>query len=90
MPGQDRRGTRGWEIEHLLPLALGGADDDDNRKPAHRKCHLAKTRQDIKSIRKADRQRARYLGAKTPSRHPLPGGRDSKWKIKLDGTVVER
>lgn len=62
-------GTReAWEIEHVLPLALGGDDSDENRKPAHVKCHKAKTRDDIGSIRKADRQRAKHLGAKPKGR----------------------
>jgi hypothetical protein len=30
-----------------------------------------------------------HIGAKR-SKSPLPGGRNSKWKRKMDGTVVRR
>ena len=85
-------GTReAWEISHDLPLALGGADDDDNRKPAHAKCHRRRTSErDIPAIAKSGRQRARHVGAKPRSSRPLPGGRDSKWKRTLDGRTVLR
>ena len=51
-------------------------------------CHRAKSAADIKIIRKSDRQRAKHIGAKQPSR--FPGSRDSKFKKKLDGTVELR
>ena len=84
-------GTReAWEVEHILPVALGGDESDDNRKPAHVKCHKGKTAEDIGRIRKADRQQARHIGAKARTRNPLPGSRCTRWKKKLDGTVVPR
>jgi 5-methylcytosine-specific restriction endonuclease McrA len=79
-----------WDVEHVLALELGGEDDDWNRKPAHFLCHKPKTADDIRMIRKSDRVRAKHLGTKAPSRTPLPFGKASKLKRKLDGTVVER
>ncbi len=79
-----------WEIEHVLALALGGDDSDENRHPAHVKCHKGKTADDVGRIRKADRAKARHIGAKAKPRRRLPGGRDSGWKQKLDGTWVPR
>lgn len=80
-----------WEVSHEIPLELGGADDDENCKPAHFKCHRVHTAEvDIPAIAKAKRRQARHLGAKPPSRRPLPGSKGSKWKKKLDGTVVPR
>ena len=32
-----------WEISHEVPLALGGAEEDENTEPAHRTCHRAWT-----------------------------------------------
>ncbi len=81
--------TEAWEIEHQIPLALGGADDETNWRLAHRKCHRAKTKSDIKTIAKTKRVFLRMVGAHRP-RSPLPGGRHSPWKRKLDGTVVRR
>ena len=79
-----------WDVEHVLPLELGGEETDENRKPAHYSCHKGKTKDDVRMIRKSDRVRAKHMGAKAPSRRPLPGGRNSPIKIKLDGTVVPR
>lgn len=28
-----------WDVSHEIPLELNGADDDENRRAAHRKCH---------------------------------------------------
>ena len=73
-----------WDLEHGLAIALGGSDTDDNMFLAHTKrCHKEKTAVDIGMIRKADRQRARHLGAK-------PRRPQSKWKRRVDGSVVLR
>jgi 5-methylcytosine-specific restriction enzyme A len=54
-----------WEVSHPIPIALGGDDDDTNRRPAHKKCHRALTAQeDIPRIAKAKRVEARHLGAR--------------------------
>ena len=80
-----------WEVSHDIPLELGGADDDENRKLAHEACHRQRTATvDAPAIAKSRRRQAAHIGAKAPSRHPLPGGRQSAWKKKLDGTVVRR
>lgn len=86
-------GERGeaWDVSHVIPLGLGGDDDDVNRMLAHRKCHRVRTsEQDIPWIAKAKRIRAAHEGAKAPSRNPLPGGRRSRWRKKLNGEVVPR
>ena len=79
-----------WELDHIIPLAAGGTDGDDNLAPAHSKCHLEKTLKDVERIAKAKRVRAKHLGTKTPTRNPMPCGRRSKWKRRFDGTVVPR
>lgn len=80
-----------WEVSHDTPLELGGADEGDNLKPAHAKCHRVHTATvDVPTIRLAQRREAIHIGAKAPSRNPMPFGRSSKLKRKLDGTVVER
>lgn len=64
-----------WDVEHVIPIAMGGADDDSNMAPSHMACHRAKTASDLGQIAKAKRQEARHLGVKKPTRwrKPPPG-----------------
>ena len=78
-----------WDIEHIIPLALGGADSGDNLDLAHQSCHRDKTKADVGRLAKAKRQ-ARYHSGKKLSKSPLPCGKSSKWKRKLDGSLVLR
>lgn len=46
----------GDQVDHVLALALGGADTDDNLRPIHpRPCHLEKTANDRQLIAAARR-----------------------------------
>lgn len=77
MPGQE------WEVSHPTPLELGGADDETNTAPAHKRCHRKFTAEvDIPAIAKSNRIRARHLGAETKSSRGFRG-----WR-KFDGTPV--
>ncbi len=70
-----------WDVEHVRPLALGGADDDSNMRPAHRACHATKTKTDAASWSKAKRIKAKLYGGKKPSRFPKPPpGYKYSWK----------
>ncbi len=73
-----------WEVEHRIPIALGGADEGANMAPAHVDCHAGKTRQDVAAIARAKRRKARFVGAKQ-SKWPK-----SKWKRKVSGETVLR
>ena len=80
-----------WDLDHIIPLALGGADETHNLQVLCVPCHKDKTNQrDIPAIAKSLRSAAKHLGAKSPSRQPMPFGRQSIWKKKLDGTIVKR
>lgn len=65
---QIRQGD-GWFIEHRIPLAQGGADDDANTGPAHTKCKAEKDATDATS--KAKRDRIVTAGLKAPKRSKL-------------------
>lgn len=79
-----------WDVSHEIPLEAGGKDDDSNWYVAHRKCHRTHTAQvDAPLIAKVKRIHQRHIGAKK-SRTPMPFGRGSKLKKKMDGTVVRR
>lgn len=83
--------TQQWDIEHVIQRFMLGAaaDTDDNMKPAHRSCHKGKSKGDAGDRAKAIRRETKQAGGHR-SKNPLPGGRNSRWKRKLDGTVVER
>ena len=72
-----------WDVEHVKPLWLDGADDETNMAPEHRggECHGRKTAEEATVRAKGTRVRARHLGAHK-SRRPMAG-----WR-KFDGTPV--
>jgi 5-methylcytosine-specific restriction protein A len=59
------------EYDHKLPCALGGDASLENCHALCGACHEEKTKADVKSIRKADRQRNANVGAKAAAR-PIP------------------
>lgn len=79
-----------WALDHIIPLAAGGTDEDDNLHPVHVRCHTKKTEDDIRRISKIRRVRAKHLGTKIKSGRPLPGTKRSGWKKRMDGTVERR
>lgn len=79
-----------WEVEHIIPFAMGGEDGGDNLAPAHIKCHSVKTKEDVKNVAKAKRREAKHLGIKAERGPAIPGSKRSGWKRKLDGTIVRR
>ena len=52
--------------DHVLPIALGGQPTLANCRCITVDCHKAKTATDVGRIRKADRQKAKAIGAKAP------------------------
>lgn len=52
------------EYDHVLPAALGGEATLANCRALCRACHAEKTANDVKRIRKADRQRDRANSSK--------------------------
>jgi 5-methylcytosine-specific restriction endonuclease McrA len=73
-----------WEVEHIIPLAMGGADEGANLAPAHKHCHAPKTVKDARDIAKVKRIAAKHVGAKQ-SRWPM-----GKFKRKVSGETVLR
>lgn len=73
-----------WEVEHCKPFELSYDDSDDNRKPAHVKCHKGKTAIDRVDIARAHRREQKHLGFKQKQPWNL------KWKRKVSGEVILR
>lgn len=79
-----------WELSHLIPLELGGEDAESNLQPAHYQCHRTITaKEDVPAIARAKRREAAHIGAKAPSRTPLPGSRASGIRKRMDGSIVK-
>ena len=78
-----------WDLDHMIPLALGGADELANLAPAHNTCHRTKTAKlDVPAIAKGERVRAKHVGATRKGSWGC--GRSSQWKRKINGETVRR
>ena len=78
-----------WQIDHITALINGGEHRESNLQPVLDAAHKAKTAQDVALKAKVDRVRKKHLGIE-PKRATIAGGKASKWKRKIDGTVVPR
>jgi len=76
------------QYDHAISLIVGGENRESNLQFLCVPCHKAKTKLDVKLKAKVARVRKRHLGLRKPSR--FPGSRDSKFKKKIDGSVVLR
>lgn len=54
---------RGFDLDHHIPLEIGGDDSDDNLRPLCRPCHRLKTKGDASDIAKAKRREAKDNGS---------------------------
>lgn len=89
----------GWQIDHRLPLALGGAHELSNFQPlcgpSQNGCHVGKTRHDIRRIAAARRIRKREEQGPKPSKLRSAGklegrGFDKTKTRTFAGAVVAR
>jgi len=78
------------DADHILPVELGGESVIENGQWLCRVCHKGKTANDVRMIRKSDRLRDHHSGAMPRSRTPMPFGKSSSLKRKLDGSIVRR
>lgn len=86
------------EFDHTIPEALildksRPLTADDGKLLGQKCCHRSpggKTAQDVANIARAKRREAAHGGFKTKSSRPMPFGRKSAFKRKIDGTVVKR
>ena len=84
--------TEPWECDHVTPRGLRIDDGLGNLAPicaGKGGCHSEKSKKDVSDIAKAKRVSDRHFGVKQ-SGSSFPCGKRSRWKKKLDGTVVER
>lgn len=87
-------GYKKWQIDHTLaeefvtdkskPLTI-----EDGRLLGQACCHAPKTADDIRKLRKGDRQR-RYDRGIRQTRNPLPGSKASGWRKPFNGPPERR
>lgn len=78
-----------WEIDHKRSLKNGGEHRESNFRPVLKTYHKKKSAQDQKDKADTYRKRSKHLGIHE-SANPLPFGRKSKFKKKLNGEIVPR
>ncbi len=78
-----------FHYDHIIPDWMGGDNNLSNCQVLCRLCHAKKTAVDVGAIAKAKRIQDRRSKSLT-SKRPMPFGRGSKFKRKMDGTVVRR
>ena len=78
-----------WQVDHIIALANGGQHREANLQPVLDAPHKAKTREDVAVKAKIASVRKKHLGIET-KRATLPGSKSSRWKKRIDGTVVPR
>jgi len=78
-----------YHYDHIIPDGLGGEPTLENCGVLCTPCHKVKTTtKDVPAIAKTKRIQDRQKGIKNPSKFAC--SRDSKWKKRIDGTVVLR
>lgn len=88
--GRKIRPGEGWTLEHMIALVNGGRNAEDNLDVTCAWCLPAKNADDMAIKSHGTKVRYRHMGIKTRSGPPFPAGRQSKFKRRMDGTVVLR
>jgi 5-methylcytosine-specific restriction enzyme A len=78
-----------WELDHKKALINGGEHREGNLQPVLSTAHKVKTAQDVALKAKVDRVRKKHLGLES-KKATIAGSKASKWKRKIDGTIVPR
>ena len=76
------------DYDHILSCEEGGDNSVDNCAVIHSRCHKQKTKDHSRRRAKTKRVRRKTRGIRKPSR--FPGAKNSRWKKKINGEVVER
>lgn len=77
------------EFDHRPALINGGQNRESMIVAVCHECHGGRTQADVAEKAIVYRQRIKHLGIKKSSR-PMPGSKASKFKRKMDGSVVLR
>lgn len=78
------------EYDHRIPDALEGPPELDNCVVLCQSCHRVKSGDDAGNLARALRREANQIGAKAPSRNPIPGGRNTPWRRTFSRGTIRR
>ena len=79
-----------WELDHIRALINGGAHAENNLCPLLVEHHKRKTKDDVAIKTYNYKRRLAHAGIKQRKRWPMPGSRDSAWKVTFGRGVVRR
>lgn len=88
--GVELGGARLPEFDHTVAMILGGENRESNLRALCAPCHKPKTAADVAAKAKTDRVRKKHLGIGTGKKALIPGSKGTRFKRKIDGTVVAR
>lgn len=88
--GQKIDGVKQAWDEHIKPLWLDGTNAPENRGVAHAKCARQKTDAEATIRSKVRAVAEKHMGARTTKTRPMPCGRKSPFKRKVNGEIVRR
>ncbi|WP_420003226.1 HNH endonuclease [Arenibacterium sp. LLYu02] len=77
------------EFDHTQALINGGENRESNLRALRKPCHRVKTSEDVAQKATEARKRNKHLGLHQP-KGTIPGSKGTRWKRKVDGTVVPR
>ena len=73
------------EFDHIVPLWLGGENRESNLQAVTGEAHKRKTQAEATVRAKVNARRAKHLLGKKPAK-----GWNTRFKKKIDGTVIDR
>ena len=80
-----------WEFDHIIALAIGGADEIENLRAVCPPCHAVKTKDDVKRAAKVKRIQRTQRGERSRSRkgRPLPSKPITQWR-SMSGKIRKK
>ena len=78
------------EFDHITAIINGGSNSEGNIQALCIPCHGKKTAQDVAQKATDYRIRKKHLGIGTGKKALIPGSKGTRFKRKIDGTIVPR
>jgi 5-methylcytosine-specific restriction protein A len=79
-----------WELDHVYALINGGKHVESNLCPLLTEHHKRKTKDDVAIKAYHYKRRLAHAGIKRRKSRPMPGSRDSGWKISFGRGAIRR